>query len=62
MDLITFKPEIKEALREEIVSRYFYQEGVVEASLNNDEGVLSALEILGDQEQINLILTASAKM
>jgi carboxyl-terminal processing protease len=60
-DLITFNSEIKEALREEIVSRYYYQEGVVEASLNNDEGVMSALEILGDKEQINLILTASAK-
>jgi carboxyl-terminal processing protease len=60
-DLITFKSEIQEALREEIVSRYYYQEGVVEASLKNDEGIISALEILGNQQQMNLILTASVK-
>jgi carboxyl-terminal processing protease len=60
-DLITFKSEIQEALREEIVSRYYYQEGVVEASLRNDEGIISALEILGNQQQMNLILTASVK-
>lgn len=60
-DLITFKSEIEEALREEIVSRYYYQEGVVEASLKNDEGIISALEILGNLQQMNLILTASAK-
>jgi carboxyl-terminal processing protease len=60
-DLITFKSEIQEALREEIVSRYYYQEGVVEASLRNDEGIISALEILGNQQQMNLMLTASVK-
>jgi carboxyl-terminal processing protease len=60
-DLITFKAEIQEALREEIISRYYYQEGVVEASLKNDEGIISALEILGNQQQMDLILTASAK-
>ncbi|MFD2200597.1 S41 family peptidase [Shivajiella indica] len=60
-DLVTFKSEIQEALREEIVSRYYYQEGVVEASLRYDEGIKSALEILGNQQQMNQILTASAK-
>jgi carboxyl-terminal processing protease len=60
-DLITFKDEIKEAMREEIVSRYFYQEGVIEASLVNDAEIKSALEILSNTYEINRILTASVK-
>lgn len=60
-DLVTFKDEIKEAIREEIVSRYFYQEGVIEASLVNDSEIKSALEILSNTSEINRILTASVK-
>ncbi|WP_373521167.1 S41 family peptidase [Aquiflexum sp.] len=60
-DLITFKEEIKEAMREEIVSRYFYQEGVIESSLASDEEVKSALEVLSNSAEINRILTASVK-
>jgi carboxyl-terminal processing protease len=60
-DLVTFKDEIKEAMREEIVSRYFYQEGVIEASLVNDAEIKSALEILSNTSEINRILTASVK-
>ncbi|MGY6743352.1 MAG: S41 family peptidase [Cecembia sp.] len=60
-DLITHQDEIKEALREELVSRYYYQEGVVEASLINDMEIKKALAILGDQQQVRQILTASVK-
>lgn len=60
-DLITHQDEIKEALREELVSRYYYQEGVVEASLINDMEIKKALAILGDQQQLRQILTASVK-
>jgi len=60
-DLVTFKDEIKEAMREEIVSRYFYQEGVIESSLGNDEEIKSALEILSNTAEVNRILTASVK-
>jgi carboxyl-terminal processing protease len=60
-DLITFKDEIKEALREEIVSRYFYQEGVIESSLVNDAEIKSALEVLSNSTEVARILTVSAK-
>lgn len=60
-DLITHQDEIKEALREELISRYYYQEGVVEASLKHDEEVKKALGVLGDQQQVRQILTAIVK-
>ena len=61
-DLITFQDEIKDALREEIISRYFYQEGVIEASLVNDSDINSALAILKSDSEISNILMASSKM
>jgi carboxyl-terminal processing protease len=61
-DLVTFKDEIKDALREEIISRYFYQEGVIEASMMNDADINSALAILKSDSEISNILMASSKM
>lgn len=58
-DLVTFKDEIKDALREEIISRYFYQEGVIEASLMNDADIKSAMAILKSDSEFNNILMAS---
>lgn len=60
-DLVTFKFEIKEALREELVSRYFFQQGIIEASLVNDDDVKTALGILSSPVEINRVLTASVK-
>lgn len=60
-DLITFQAEIKEALREELVSRYYFEAGVIEASLVNDEEIKVALKTLSNADTINRILTASAK-
>jgi carboxyl-terminal processing protease len=55
-DLITFKNEIKEALKDEIVSRYYYQEGVVEASLNKDEEISKSLKVLKNPVQYAMML------
>lgn len=60
-DLVTFKDEIKAALREEIVSRYFYQQGVVESSLRWDEDVNLAKEILNAPKNFSTILAANSK-
>lgn len=60
-DLVTFKFEIKEALREELVSRYYFQQGIIEASLVNDDDVKTALGILSSPVEINRVLTTSAK-
>ncbi|AWW31314.1 peptidase S41 [Echinicola strongylocentroti] len=48
-DLVTFKDEIKEALKDEIVSRYYYEGGVVEASLDNDLEIAQAVELLSNE-------------
>ena len=45
-DLKAFKEEIKFLLKQEIVSRYYLQDGVIEASFDNDENIQSAVEVL----------------
>lgn len=55
-DLVTFKEEIKEALKDEIVSRYFYQEGVIEASLNKDDEITESLKVLKNPTQYAMML------
>lgn len=55
-DLVTFKEEIKEALKDEIVSRYYYQEGVVEASLTKDDEIGESLKVLKNPTQYAMML------
>jgi carboxyl-terminal processing protease len=56
-DLITFKEDIKEILEEEIVSRYYLQKGIIEASFNSDEDIKSALNILNNPAEYSKILS-----
>jgi carboxyl-terminal processing protease len=60
-DLITFKGEIKQALRDEIISRYYFSEGVVEASLIQDPEIKASMAILNNPLEINRILTSVDK-
>ncbi|WP_460546226.1 S41 family peptidase [Echinicola sediminis] len=55
-DLVTFKGEIKEALKDEIVSRYYYEGGVVEASLDKDSEIEEAVRVLSEVEEYHSIL------
>jgi carboxyl-terminal processing protease len=55
-DLRIFKPEIKELIEDEIISRYFYEEGAIAWSVKKDEQVQKALEVLNNREQYTLIL------
>lgn len=55
-DLNLCKDEIKELLKAEIVSRYYYQKGRVEASLVNDKYIKAAIDILLNQEKYNSVL------
>lgn len=59
-DLQVFKDEIRRLLKEEIVGRYYYQEGSIEASLSGDEQVIRAAEVLGDHDQYSSILKTSS--
>ncbi len=60
-DLITYKDEVKKVISEEIVSRYYFQEGMIEAGLLKDKDVLKALEVIKQPSELGKILTASAK-
>jgi len=55
-DLNKNKQIIKEILTGEIVSRYYYQRGRIKASLNFDEDVKKAIEILENTKEYNSLL------
>lgn len=55
-DLDKFKPEIKELLENEIVSRFYYQNGRIINSFNNDRFILKAIEVLQDNKKYNSTL------
>ena len=45
-DLVRFKDEIREMLEQEIVSRYYFQKGIIESTFDDDEDILTAINIL----------------
>jgi len=55
-DLEKFKKEIKNLLREEIISRYHYQKGRAEASLNDDAYLKKAIDVLNNKILYNSVL------
>ncbi len=57
-DLLAFKEEIKTVLEEEIIGRYYYQSGIVEASFRTDSDILKAIEVLRDQDSYKETLSA----
>lgn len=48
-DLALFKPEIKQALEEEVVLRFHLAAGMVERSLSEDPTVLRAQAVFGPE-------------
>ncbi len=55
-DLETYQKEISKLLEEEIVMRYYHQDGRIEASLDNDKFVNKAVKILEDKNRYYDIL------
>src|SRR5690606_38566904 len=55
-DLVKFKPEITRLLENEIVSRYYFQEGRILSSLKYDQDVEKALEVLDNRQLYASIL------
>jgi carboxyl-terminal processing protease len=45
-DLQQFKDEISDLLKDEIVSRFYYQKGAIRAAINDDKGIKKAIEKL----------------
>lgn len=60
-DLNTHKKEIKKILSEEIVSRYYFQEGMIEAGLYQDPVIDLAKSYLNTPSKIQKTLTALVK-
>ncbi len=48
-DLNQFKDEISELLKDEIVSRYYYQKGAIRSAINDDKGIKRAIEELNSE-------------
>jgi len=55
-DLITFREEIENLLEEEIAKRYYYQEGSIAASLDHDNQIQTAVQILNNRDQYASLL------
>jgi len=60
-DLITHKSEIRKILSEEIISRYYFQEGMIAAGLGDDVDVVAAMKYFDQPEKFRLVLTSAAK-
>ena len=55
-DLDVFKKEISDVLADQLMERYYMQEGVIEYHIRNDKDILKALEILSNNEEYQKIL------
>jgi carboxyl-terminal processing protease len=55
-DLQKFKTEIKEELEKEIASRYYFADGRMEASFNDDPDIKTALALFKDEAKYKKIL------
>ena len=59
-DLTLFRSEITDLIEDEIISRYFYEDGAIAWTLKKDEQVTKALEILNNKEKYGSILKGQA--
>jgi carboxyl-terminal processing protease len=55
-DLALFRPEISNLIEDEILSRYFYQEGALAWSVKTDVQIQKALEVLSNKDLYTSIL------
>jgi len=55
-DLKMFRSEITDLIEDEIISRYFYENGAIAYTIKSDEQVLKAVDILNNKEEYSSIL------
>ncbi|KAA9324952.1 S41 family peptidase [Adhaeribacter soli] len=58
-DLSRFKPEIKELLEQEIALRYYFQKGAIEASFDDDQDIITAMNVLNDPQKFQGLLKSN---
>ncbi len=59
-DLGLFRPEITELIEEEIIGRYFYEDGAIAWGLKKDEQLSKAIEILDNPLKYSSILSGKS--
>ena len=55
-DLKDFSDDIRQLLKDEIASRYFYQKGAIIASLDDDKEIKTAKTLLSKPDQYKQLL------
>lgn len=60
-DLVKYGPEIRQFLEEEIASRYYFQNGRLEASFKDDKELKESISLLNDENRYKKILTTVVK-
>ena len=55
-ELNKYKNEIKQLLRQEIASRYYYQTGKIETSLDYDENIKKAISLIQNNAEYSKYL------
>jgi carboxyl-terminal processing protease len=60
-DFMKFKDEVKQLLEIEIVSRYNFESGKLEANIKYDKDILNALQLISNDAKIKSILTTIDK-
>jgi carboxyl-terminal processing protease len=60
-DLVKYSPEIRQFLEEEIASRYYFQNGRLEASFKDDKELKESIALLNDAPRYKKILTTIVK-
>lgn len=58
-DILTFKSEISILLKQEICSRYYLQDGIVEANFDSDEEIKAAISVLNDTDSYSQLLQSN---
>lgn len=56
-DLITYKSEVKNLIRADIISRYYFEKGIIESSFSDDKDILEAVNVLSNENRYKELLT-----
>lgn len=59
-DLLQFRSEITDMIEDEIIGRYFYEEGAIAWTLKKDNQIKKALEIFNGKEEYSSILSGKS--
>jgi carboxyl-terminal processing protease len=59
-DLTQFRSEITDLIEDEIIGRYFYEDGSIAWTIKKDEQITKALEVLNNKEEYKSVLSGKS--